>query len=183
MAIKRRKNPCRRRKSVHDREPNGKPQRTHQETILPETIMRRADHVGMKNATSERSAFPLGRLALNGVITERQYQAGRRFEDTACRWARLQGIKPHYPLCGEREQGMPSDPPEDAVSRASSAYFLLLETLDKLPQSGLVRATLESIILDHFQPPDRALPLILDTFRSGLNATAVHFGIEEREAA
>ena len=180
------------------REANGRAQRVPQETILPETILRRVDLVGFEQHRNDRASFPLGVLQIKEVVTERQYQAGRRFEDIHGRWARLHGAKQHY---AEGNGGMSelmavpsgssrgSDYDEDTIGKINSSYHAASRALDGATPRLLARAALDSVVLDLFMPPTWAIPRVFTALCSALDVLGDHFGLpahmgkEEERAA
>lgn len=183
MGTKRRRTSGRSRKPAARHE-CGKLVQNPREIIPTEAIIRRAELVGMKNVRHHDASTPLGQLKLRTWITERQFQAGIRFEDAHRRWAMLADCKPHTAQVGEREGGTRPDPTMEEWLKAKQRYLDLKAIIDRCHPVGLVYAAVETIIIDAVLP-DALLSRWKDgskaprALHTALDRIADYFGLDD----
>lgn len=204
--MKAKKKPARargRKRSVGAREPNGRLSRSlvpQGPTILDATLAQRAQAMGMgivvvdaairEAMKDEWAGYPLGRLRLRGMITDRQFRAGTSYALLRRRWDRLAECPSRHArvarlpiadviptdlapqvidmLALERESDM-----DGAWLRAK----LHLRGLHRLVQ-GEMLSVLEAVCVDEAAPHAAGwLPML----RLALNAVAGHFRLAPDE--
>ena len=207
--MKAKKKPARargRKRSVGAREPNGRLSRSllpQGPTILDATLAQRAQAMGMgivvvdaairEAMKDEWAGYPLGRLRLRGMITDRQFRAGTSYALLRRRWDRLAD-------CPERHARVARLPTADVIqtdlapqvidmlalereSDVDGAWLrakLHLRGIHRLVGQGETLSVLEAVCVEEAAPHVADwLPLL----RLALDAVAGHFRLEPDEEA
>lgn len=201
-----RRRPGRPRNSTAARHASGRIVHHHGPVHTPELVERRAELVGVKNATNALAGTPLGILRLTGRISERQYQAGEKAGYAWQEWRSVEGIRP--PHASALAYGDTRPPPVDwdamtpdqrkvaaeRRQRAIQAMNALRRAVMGVPQCALAFALVESICDEKVMPlrfTDTWLgkdwPEGIKALRDALDALAKLYripeAVDERQAA
>lgn len=110
-----------RRKRMATREPNGKPSRAGQEREFPPTQIKRLRDAAMAGLRDSEWGTELGRLLLNGVITDSMYAAGKRWAEQAARYNGVIGVFPLKSASAEGGSWSHQPDPDSPRGRAIAA--------------------------------------------------------------
>lgn len=164
-----------------ERYPSGKikPFETEKETKSVAIEARKRIHGANMNVESEFAGYTLGRIFLDGKITEEQRKAGDEYAETMARYHRLVGI----PFPSARAQslfsikghdGEVTESMADRARRATNKMMELQGVLLKCQDGPQVRATIQNVAvmdLDHLRMmPDQQMLWL----KRGLNALNKH---------
>ncbi len=169
------------RKENVERFPGGKikPFETEKENKSVVIEARKRIHGANMNVESEFAGYTLGRIFLDGKITEEQRQAGDEYAEAIARYHRLVGI----PFPSARAQslfsikGHDGEVSDDLASRARKATNKMMElqrVLFDCEDGPQVRSTIHNVTvmdLDHLRGMPDQMMLWL---KRGLNALKVH---------
>lgn len=99
-----------RRKSLAQREPNGRPQRDHH--VLPASEVRRLRDAALRGMRDPTWGTEIGRLYLVGKITATMFAAGKRWGELASMYSQALCSPSPDPkaICLDRMGGSPKDP-------------------------------------------------------------------------
>jgi hypothetical protein len=119
------------RKRLAIREPNGKPSRAGREREYPPAQVKRLREAALSGLRDPEWGTELGRLLLNGVITDAMYAAGKRWAELAARYKNVLGIFPIKSSSAEGgswgHQPDPDSPRGQEIAKADrnsmEAYF------------------------------------------------------------
>ncbi len=163
----------RKRKQNIKRQPNGQPSR--ERGIEPNAIAQLMPHrrlVPAAIAHDERAECMMGRLCLNGWISEIQYQAGVKYRTAVARYRSI--IEAPR---GERSMaGVIVGPwggghvSEETEAELRDKYMRAFEAIDEV---GAARDVNHCV---HNKPPF-SIPMV----KCGLNALAIHYGLTNRK--
>lgn len=133
------------------REANGRAQRKPETPWTPEIVARRSELVGKEKALDPKAGEALGVLLHRGVIDQRQYDAGIAFERFHRSWRAMAGGKHPWemPSTGDAPFGVSVA----AWQKARDKMREVKARIDALSGSRLVRATLETFVIDALLPP------------------------------
>lgn len=177
------------RKENVERFPGGKikPFETEKENMSVVIDARKRMHGANMNVESPLAGYTLGRIFLDGKITEEQRQAGDEYAEIIARYHRLVGI----PFPSPRAQslfsikGHDGEVTADMASRARSATNKMMElhgVLLSCVDGPQVRSTIHSVTvmdLEHLRGmPDQQMLWL----RRGLSALNKHKGIAKSAA-
>ena len=154
------------------REPNGRVKRTRE--IDPKTVAKRQPHrrgVPAALAHDPKAECIMGRLCLNGFISETQYAAGVKYRTAVMRYrsaieaprasaASMAGV-----IAGPTGGGSPIS--ERRQIEIRNGYMRAFEAIE---QAGAARDVAHCAVFD--RPP-----FALDKVQRGLDALAVHYGL------
>lgn len=164
----------RKRKNTN-REPNGRAQRTRD--IDPNAIAQLMPHrrlVPANVAHDPRAECIVGRLCLNGWISEIYYQAAIRYRETVARYRmvidapRQDEISMSGIIVGP--WGASREMPEDEAIRRRSAYMAAYEALEGDGGHKAAREVAHCVIYNR-------QPYTIPGVKRGLKALAVHYGL------
>jgi len=131
------------------REPNGRIQRKPETPWTPEIVARRTELAGEEKALDPKAGEALGVLFHRGAIDQRQYDAGIAFERFHRSWRAMAGVKHPW----EIPQGAGHAVEEKDWVRARDRMRVILALINGLSGSRLVRAAIESFVIDGLLPP------------------------------
>lgn len=167
-----------RKRKTGNREPNGRVQRDR--GIDPKAIAQLQPHrrlVPAGVAHDPKAECVMGRLCLNGWISETQYQAGVKYRTLVMNYRRVIGAPRSTeasmsgvivgPWAGGGEM------PEDRQIEIRNAYMRAFEALQEHPDNRCARDVSHCVIQDRTN-------FTLAVVKSGLNALALHFGLTNR---
>jgi hypothetical protein len=154
-----------RRRKIGPRERNGRPQRKttrlgRAEESARMTVMRQPHRRGRDNPGDYRLAYPLGRLAAEGKITDDEHTAGFAWLLTVEAYYRLKGVPSPARTRHDRGRSLAPEPDEAIVETIERQFH---EAAARLRDVGAQALCWKLIILERDQHP-RCLPLI----RAGL---------------
>jgi hypothetical protein len=161
-----------RKRKKGPREPNGRVQRVKE--IDPKAVAKRQPHrrgVPAALAHDPKAECMMGRLCLNGFLSEMQYQAGVKYRTAVMRYrsaieapraseASMAGV-----IAGPSGGGLPISDRKQIEIR--NRYMRAFEAIE---QAGAARDVAHCAVFD--RPP-----FALDKVRRGLDALAVHYGM------
>ena len=156
------------------REPNGRVQRA--KAVDPNAVAKRQPHrrgVPAAVAHDPKAECIMGRLCLNGFISETQYEAGVKYRGAVMRYrsaieapraseASMTGV-----LAGPSGGGSPIS--EQRQIEVRNRYMRAFEAIE---QAGAARDVAHCAVFD--RPPFE-----LDKVRRGLDALALHYGLRK----
>jgi len=162
-----------RKRKKGPREPNGRAQRT--KTIDPKTVAKRQPHrrgVPAALAHDPKAECIMGRLCLNGFLSETQYEAGVKYRIAVMRYrsaieaprasaASMAGV-----IAAPSGGGAPISERRQIAIR--NGYMRAFEAIE---QAGAARDVAHCAVFD--RPP-----FALDKVQRGLDALAVHYGLK-----
>ena len=141
------------------REPNGKPQRTHGQSEISPTEVRRLRDAAINGLRSDEWGSELGRYYLCGHITDQMYAAGKYWAMLAARYHQAIGAKPHEKaLALERgSRGSAPDPDSDrgqAIAKGERKHVnKFLDVLTALEHAGPQATRLVRALCEYNQSP------------------------------
>lgn len=140
-----------RKRKAGIRRPNGRLV-SDMQVIPDEVLARRREIAGCEDGGRDhRAGIPLGVLLLRGIITDRQYQAGLRFEGVQAAWAAMAGLPARYPQV--TDGGARPDPESDRWQRAAERYRQSLAALGACSARDLVRGVVDMVAVEKVLPP------------------------------
>jgi len=156
-----------RKRKKGPREPNGRVQRT--KAIDPKTVAKRQPH--RRGVPAALAQCIMGRLCLNGFISETQYEAGVKYRTAVLRYrsaieapraseASMAGV-----IAAPSGGGSPIS--ERRQIEIRNGYMRAFEAIE---QAGAARDVAHCAVFD--RPP-----FALDKVQRGLDALAVHYGL------
>ena len=168
------------------REPNGRLSRRQQRTIEleHETIatagaarMRHFNIASIDQARNERYGYLLGRIRMDGQITEEQHDAGRRYSEDMARYYGLTGI----PFPSAKAQDLfairsDGDEPEGKGKAAAKAREKMARLRDALLGCGDINTarrvlhTVNAVCVEDLDHLRSLNPPMLKWLKTGLNA-------------
>lgn len=169
------------RKQGVDRYPNGE--------IKNHEIEREAMSVAkdarlrMYKTDSPFAAYTLGRIFLDGAITETQREAGDTYAAMMARYYRLVGI----PFPSARAQslfsihGHDGDQPDSLIKRARAASNRMMEiegVLLRLPNGPQIKSTIYNVCVLDVETMRTMPEMQMDMLRRGLNELHFKFGLQ-----
>jgi len=165
-----------RKRKKGPREPNGRVQRV--KTIDPKAVAKRQPHrrgVPAALAHDPKAECIMGRLCLNGFLSEMQYQAGVKYRTVVMRYRlaieapRASAASMAGALAGPSGGG--SAISERRQVEIRNAYMRAFEAIER---GGAARDVAHCAVFD--RPP-----FALDKVQRGLDVLAVHFGLRRGE--
>ena len=161
-----------RKRKKGPREPNGRVQRT--KTIDPKAVAKRQPHrrgVPAALAHDPKAECMMGRLCLNGFISEMQYEAGVKYRTAVMRYRsaieapRASEASLAGKLAGPAGGGAPIS--ERRQIELRNGYMRAFEAIEAV---GAARDVAHCAVFDR-------APFALDKVQRGLDALAVHYGL------
>lgn len=168
------------------REPNGRPSRRKERTIELEhevvsgvgaTRMRHFNIASIEQAINPRYGYILGRIRMDGNITEEQHDAGQRYSEDMARYYGLTGVP--FPsakaqnLFAIHSEGEEPAGKGEAAKKARAQMVALRETLLAVGDINTARRVLHTVNavcvedIDHLRELN---PPMLRWLKQGLNA-------------
>jgi hypothetical protein len=180
--------------NLNTREPNGRKSRRSERTELLEhemistvaaTRVRHLHLVGqdaIEKAANPRYGYTLGRIRMDGHITEEQFDAGQRYSEDMARYYVLTGV----PFPSAKAQNMfaiKSDggEPEGKAEAARKARAKMVELRDVLLKCGDINTgrrvihTVNAVCVEDLDNLRHLNPPMLAWLKRGLNALAVFY--------
>lgn len=186
-AAKRRSKAGRPRNEDAERYPGGQIKHDYREKDVKATVidMRQRIHgIAPENAESPFAGYLLGRMFLDGNITEAERKAGDRYSETMARYYRLVGI----PAPSARAQSLFSIASHDGevsaerakrARDASNAMMSAEGELLRCTDGPRVKTTVFNVcVLDYDNLRDMP-PSMWDFLHRGLRALIFHYGLED----
>jgi hypothetical protein len=186
MVKKRKKRRGRPRNAMLQREPNGRPSRKHYHDTATanayrEAISARVRLFGLpeKAASDQRAGSVIGRLAMQAIISESQYDAAQKYIEVRHAYLRAIGAKQDFrePLPDTEGDG----DYESFCRRARSIFASMQEVITELCIEQ--RSPAPASALDIFITRDTYLPHLEGDLRLALNRLARYFFEGRKEAA
>ena len=161
-----------RKRKKGPREPNGRVKRTRE--IDPKTVAKRQPHrrgVPATLAHDPKAECMMGRLCLNGFISETQYEAGVKYRTAVLRYR--SAIE--APRASEASMaGVIAGPTGGGVAISERRQIEIrngyMRAFEAIEQAGAARDVAHCAVFD--RPP-----FALDKVQRGLDALAVHYGL------
>lgn len=153
----------------------------HQDDPRSVTLLSRCKALGwrptreaMAKATDQRAGTPIGRMALNGHITERQRQAVEKYHEVVAEY-RKAICAPKPSATNATLDGISSgsgDMSEERITRAVSEYH---SATDALASAGKPATIAVNSATTHEPDPIKPSDKIVHRLVTGANALAAHF--------
>lgn len=185
--------------NVNSREPNGRLSRRQerQEYLEHETVSIAAsarvrhlklvdgDVSAIKQALDPMNGYVLGRLRMDGKLTERQHEAGIRYANDMARYYGLTGVQ--FPSARAQNlfavrgsDGDDSDNRKEAALRARDRKIDLVKTLEScgdINTARKVQYTVNAVCVESLDHMRNLNPLMQEWLRKGLNKLADFYGV------
>jgi hypothetical protein len=161
-----------RKRKKGPREQNGRVQRV--KAIDPKAVARRQPHrrgVPVALAHDPKAECVMGRLCLNGLISETQYEAGVKYRTAVMRYRsaieapRASEASMAGALAGPPGGGAPIS--DERQIQVRNSYMRAFEAVE---QAGAARDVAHCAVFDRE-------PFVLEKVQRGLDALAVHYGL------
>lgn len=170
------------------REPNGQPSRRKERTELLEhetinavgaTRMRHYNIANIEQAINPRFGYLLGRIRMDGAITEEQHDAGQRYSEDMARYYGLTGV----PFPSAKAQNLfaihsEGDEPAGKGEAAKRARAQMVSLRDTLMACGDINTgrrvlhTVNAVCIEDIDHLRNLNPPMLRWLKQGLNALA-----------
>lgn len=177
----------RKRKSVA-REPNGKPQRegrvSAEQDAMSVAIKYRQSVLGVsaKDVMDQKAATLLGRLCLQGAISNAQWQAGEDWHKLADTMSQLTNAPRGFKTAAAAGAGVMTDDEAarrwEALKDRFDAANAAIEDHAPVEERRARFIAMRTIIVDQIDQPQ-----MHGALRTALNGLVKHFGLEGRKAA
>ena len=174
--------------NMNTREPNGRLSRRNERTELLEhemistvaaTRVRHLHLVSQEQAANPRYGYLLGRIRMDGQITEEQHDAGQRYSEEMARYYGLTGV----PFPSAKAQNMFSirsdgDEPQGKGDAAKKARARMMELRDLLLRTGDINTgrrvvhTVNAVCVEDLDHLRNLNAPMLAWLKAGLNALA-----------
>lgn len=185
--------------NINTREPNGRPSRRQLRTEVVEqeearmnmdtVVKTRARHLhlvgkdAIVQAANPRYGYLLGRIRMDGHITEDQFDAGQRYSEDMSRYYGLTGV-PFPSAKAQNLFAIKSDggEPEGKAEAARKARAKMVELRDVLLRCGDINTgrrvihTVNAVCVEDLENLRNLNPPMLAWLKRGLNALAVFYG-------
>lgn len=174
-----------RKRKIGRREPNGRIQRSHEPAnAAPFAERMRRYGLSEKDARDQKSSTVIGRMYLNGELTEAQYEAGAKLATDSADYARClqsprgMGIAETLTGSGDEEAAA------RYVAKVKRAYEGARDVLKRLQERDGLRGTTIFDAVRFVVEQDLELPHLFPGLRIGLTELAAYYGTAaERKAA
>ena len=186
--------------NMNTREPNGRPSRRNERTELLEhemistvaaTRVRHLNLVSMEQATNPRYGYLLGRIRMDGQISEDQHDAGQRYSEDMARYYGLTGVpfpspksaflfsvKPWEERADKQSLRTTASTQEERSEDAKRARARMIELRQLLLSTGDINTgrrvvhTVNSVCVEDLDHLRNLNPPMLAWLKAGLNALA-----------
>lgn len=180
----------RKRKVLVKREPNGKPSRAGKRmTAEQENLQTGIDYrqrvfgVSARDALDQKACSLVGRLCLQGAISEAQWQAGENWLQLANAMSAALQSPRGFKTAGIAARGMTlSEELEAAKYRATKGAFDAANDAIE-DHAPIIERKARMVAMRTFLVDEVDQPQMHGTLRTALNGLVKHFGLEGRRAS